>query len=80
MSEKGEIAAKMPIGVEVEAGKTYFWCTCGKSPNQPFCSGAHKGSSFTPLKWTAPETKKVFMCQCKQTNNAPLCDGTHKGL
>jgi CDGSH-type Zn-finger protein len=80
MSEKGEIAAKAPKGVEVEAGKAYFWCTCGKSTNQPFCSGAHKGSTFAPLKWTAPETKTVYMCQCKQTGNAPLCDGTHKGL
>jgi CDGSH-type Zn-finger protein len=80
MTEKGEIAAKAPKAVEVEAGKDYFWCTCGKSANQPFCNGAHKGSSFTPMKWTAPETKTVYMCQCKQTGNAPFCDGTHKAL
>ena len=28
---KGEVAAKAPIAVEVEAGKSYFWCVCGKS-------------------------------------------------
>jgi len=27
--------------VEVEEGKTYYWCSCGKSKNQPFCDGSH---------------------------------------
>ena len=38
------IAQKSPIPVEVEAGKTYYWCSCGKSAKQPLCDGAHKGS------------------------------------
>ncbi len=29
-----------PIKVAVEAGKTYYWCTCGMSKNQPFCDGS----------------------------------------
>lgn len=74
------VAQKTPIGVEVEAGKTYFWCSCGQSKNQPFCDGSHKGSVFSPMKWTAPETKRVFFCACKQTKGAPLCDGSHKAL
>ncbi len=77
MSDKPVRATDGPLGVEVEAGKTYFWCTCGKSATQPFCDGAHKGSSFTPLKYTATESKKIFFCGCKETNNAPLCDGSH---
>ncbi len=77
MSEKPVRATDGPLGVEVEEGKTYFWCTCGKSATQPFCDGAHKGSNFTPLKYTATESKKVFFCGCKETNNAPLCDGSH---
>jgi CDGSH-type Zn-finger protein len=72
------IAARAPAGVEVEAGKSYFWCACGQSKAQPFCDGSHKGSVFTPVKWTAEETKKVWFCACKQTRGAPLCDGTHK--
>jgi CDGSH-type Zn-finger protein len=36
------IAQKSPILVPVEAGKTYYWCSCGKSASQPFCDGAHK--------------------------------------
>lgn len=74
------IAQKSPIGVDVETGKTYFWCACGRSKAQPFCDGSHKGSDFTPVKWTAPETKRVFFCACKHTKTQPLCDGTHKTL
>ena len=75
------IALKSPLPIEVEAGKDYWWCTCGQSKNQPFCDGAHKAEGvFTPMKWTATEDKKVFFCTCKQTANAPLCDGAHKKL
>lgn len=27
---KGEIAAKEPAAVELEEGKKYLWCACGK--------------------------------------------------
>ena len=77
---KGEIAAKAPIAVEVEAGKDYFWCTCGKSSKQPFCDGTHKNSEFSPIKWTAEEDGKKFFCACKQTEGQPFCDGAHKNL
>lgn len=66
-----------PIPVEVEAGKTYFWCACGRSQNQPFCDGSHKGTEFTPLPYTAPESRRVFFCACKKTAAQPLCDGSH---
>jgi CDGSH-type Zn-finger protein len=74
------IAAKHPIPVAVETGKSYYWCTCGKSETQPFCNGAHAGSEFRPLKYEATETKTVYFCACKHTKNAPLCDGAHKTL
>ena len=70
-------AADAPIGVNVEAGKSYFWCSCGQSKKQPFCDGSHAGTDFTPLKYEATETKKVFFCGCKATKNQPLCDGSH---
>ena len=47
------IAGKAPLPVEVKAGETYYWCSCGQSKNQPFCDGSHKGSDFTPMAWTA---------------------------
>ena len=75
-----KIAQKSPYAVDVEAGKTYFWCTCGQSAKQPFCDGSHKDTSFAPMKFTAEEKKKLFFCGCKATENAPLCDGSHSKL
>ncbi len=80
MSEKPVIAQKSPIPVDVEDGKSYFWCTCGQSTNQPFCDGSHKDTSFTPLKWTAEASGKKFFCGCKMTDGQPFCDGSHNGL
>ena len=74
---KDEKAGSSPIGIVVEEGKSYFWCTCGKSSKQPFCDGSHKGTEFTPLAYKAEESKKVFFCTCKQTDDQPLCDGSH---
>jgi CDGSH-type Zn-finger protein len=74
------IAARVPIGMDVEAGKTYYWCSCGKSAKQPFCDGSHKGSEFTPQAYTATQTGKVWFCACKHSASKPLCDGSHKGL
>ncbi|MFT5717529.1 MAG: CDGSH-type Zn-finger protein [Oleiphilaceae bacterium] len=71
-------ASDTPYGVEVESGKKYFWCSCGKSEKQPFCDGSHRGSDFTPVKYLATESKKVFFCGCKATAAQPLCDGSHK--
>ena len=70
-------ASDTPYPVDVEAGKNYFWCACGRSSNQPFCDGSHKDTGFTPVKYTAEASRKVFFCGCKQTANQPLCDGTH---
>lgn len=74
------VAAKQPISVEVEEGKKYFWCRCGKSKKQPFCDGAHAGSDFTPMVYTAEKTGTLWFCACKQTNKEPLCDGSHTKL
>ncbi len=35
-------AKRGSVPVEVEAGKTYYYCTCGRSEKQPFCDGKHK--------------------------------------
>ena len=74
------IAQKAPMEAEVEEGKTYFWCACGRSANQPFCDGSHKGTEFTPIQYAAAKSDKVFFCCCKNSANAPLCDGTHATL
>lgn len=74
------VAQKAPYAVEVEAGKNYFWCACGKSANQPFCDGSHKGSDFAPVKYRAEKDGKAFFCGCKASSKSPLCDGTHSKL
>jgi len=80
MSDVPKIAQAKPYPIEVEEGKTYFWCACGRSAKQPFCDGSHKDTEFTPVKYTAEADKKVFFCGCKHTGNQPLCDGTHSKL
>ena len=75
--KKGKRAGESPIGINVTEGKSYFWCTCGISSNQPFCDGSHKGTEFKPLRYLARQSQKVFFCSCKQTNDQPLCDGSH---
>jgi CDGSH-type Zn-finger protein len=74
------IAQKSPYPVEVEAGKSYYWCSCGQSANQPFCDGSHKTTEFTPVKFEATETKTVYFCGCKHTANPGFCDGSHTKL
>ena len=74
------VAQKAPYAVEVEAGKTYFWCACGRSSNQPFCDGSHKDTGLSPVKFAAEEAGRVFFCGCKRTGAPPLCDGTHAKL
>lgn len=69
-----------PIAVEVEAGKTYRWCACGKSSIQPWCDGAHVGTGIEPVAFTADESKTLYFCGCKKTHHAPKCDGTHQML
>ncbi len=74
------IVQKGPYAVPVEAGKSYHWCACGHSKNQPFCDGSHKGTGMTPMKFEATESKTVYLCGCKHTGNRPFCDGSHSKL
>jgi len=80
MSETPEIAGRAPLAIDVEAGKSYWWCACGRSKKQPFCDGSHKGSSFSPVELKAETSEKVWFCACKRTGNRPKCDGSHKKL
>ena len=69
---------KSPYTIQVEKGKTYFWCACGLSQKQPFCDGTHrKEGRFKSLKYIAIESKDVFFCGCKMSGHQPLCDGSH---
>jgi len=77
---KGTIVQKMPMAVELVAGRTYWWCACGLSKTQPFCDGSHKSTVFNPVQYLAERSGTAYLCACKQTRTAPMCDGTHKTL
>ena len=80
MDDQAVVSQKAPYLVEVEAGRSYFWCSCGRSEKQPFCDGSHKGTTFTPMKFEAEKNKQLFFCGCKQTDKRPFCDGAHSKL
>ena len=80
MTDEPIVAQKAPYPVELEAGKSYYWCACGQSKNQPFCDGSHKGTSFAPIKYACEQSGRKFLCGCKKTERQPFCDGTHKEL
>ena len=80
MSDEPVIAQKSPLAVDVTEGNDYYWCTCGKARVQPFCDGAHRGTSLTPMKYTAKRSETIYFCGCKKTKTSPVCDGSHSSL
>jgi CDGSH-type Zn-finger protein len=74
------VAQKAPYGIEVVAGRKYFWCACGRSRRQPFCDGSHAGTGLSPIPFEAKVTEELWFCGCKQTKTKPFCDGTHNTL
>jgi len=76
----GKATQNAPYKIELEEGKSYFWCACGKSATQPFCDGSHKGSEFTPVKYVAEKDGMMPFCGCRVSGNAPICDGSHRDL
>jgi mannose-6-phosphate isomerase-like protein (cupin superfamily)/CDGSH-type Zn-finger protein len=75
------VARPKPCLVNLKAGRTYFWCTCGRSAKQPFCDGSHNGTDFQPLQFKAAAgNEEVLLCGCKHTRTPPFCDGAHTNL
>ena len=66
-----------PTTVELEPGKTYLFCQCGFSKNQPFCDGTHHGSKFKPKPFEVKRKTKARLCNCKHSKSSPFCDDSH---
>ncbi|MBI1384874.1 MAG: CDGSH iron-sulfur domain-containing protein [Rhizobiales bacterium] len=77
MTDEPQSAQMGPYMVELEAGKRYFFCSCGRSASQPFCDGSHKGTSLQPLAFTPEQSGMFNLCGCKQSDTPPFCDGSH---
>ncbi len=77
---KSIVANNKPAAVQLEKGKEYYYCSCGRSSNQPFCDGSHKGTGFSPISFIAAASGEAWLCACKQTKNPPYCDGSHRQI
>ena len=77
---KPVVANNKPAKVALTKGEEYYFCTCGRSSNQPFCDGSHAGTEFKPKAFTAAEEGDAYLCLCKHSNNLPFCDGSHKSF
>lgn len=72
------IADNKPKAVKLKKNEEYYFCSCGRSKNQPFCDGSHAGTEFKPKPFKAEEDGEVYLCMCKNSANLPYCDGSHK--
>ncbi len=78
--DKPVMPQRAPYEMQVEEGKTYVWCSCGLSANQPWCDGSHEGTGIEPVEFEVKRPKKLWLCQCKRTAAGPYCDGAHNRL
>lgn len=74
---KEDTRTNVPAEIYLEKGKSYLYCHCGLSKNQPFCDSSHHGTKKKPLLFEAIRTGKARLCNCKKTGSAPFCDDSH---
>ncbi|TPV93406.1 MAG: glutamate synthase [Myxococcales bacterium FL481] len=72
------VSNNRPSKVTLTKGEEYYFCRCGRSKNQIFCDGSHKGTGLTPQAFRAEEDGDAYLCACKHSASQPFCDGTHK--
>lgn len=66
----------LPYEVALEPG-TYYWCSCGRSAQEPFCDGSHKDTGKEPVIFEIRTAAREALCGCGRTKSPPYCDGTH---
>ena len=72
------VPAYCPYRVQLQTGRTYRWCACGRSSNQPWCDDSHSSTDPQPLLFEVSVAQKVhYVCGCKYSSKPPFCDGSH---
>ena len=66
---KPTVADNKPIPADLKEGEEYYCCSCGKSANQPFCDGSHKGTGFAPKAFVAEDSGEGGMLPDEQEAN-----------
>ena len=54
-----------PVGIVVEPGKVYSWCSCGLTEKTPFCDSNHKyieGTPFKSVKVQFDKAEEIWFC------------------
>ncbi|WP_210396520.1 CDGSH iron-sulfur domain-containing protein [Motiliproteus sediminis] len=74
-----KVAGRRPAAVTLDVGE-YYYCACGRSAQQPFCDGSHKGTGLGPQRFDVEQREQLLLCTCKQTADPPYCDGSHRDL
>ncbi len=75
--DKPVVYDTMPYAYDLEAGKKYHFCTCGRASKGAMCDGSHAVTDLKPLTFVAQKTATQDICLCKHTKNPPYCDGSH---
>lgn len=74
MPQSADPAQSPSYTLQVQEGRRYLLCMCGRSRKKPLCDGAHAGSGTLPFFYSASGTGAVQVCGCHQSANKPLCD------
>ncbi|GAB4480790.1 MAG: hypothetical protein Kow00124_27850 [Anaerolineae bacterium] len=75
--ERPIIAARRPSVLDLEPGRVYLWCACGRSEHQPWCDDSHRGTRFQPVRIEVTAPRRAALCRCKHSSKRPYCDGSH---
>jgi CDGSH-type Zn-finger protein len=54
----------------------YWWCSCARSKEQPFCDGTHVATTCLPVEFRIARPARVTLCVCKHTHAVPYCDNS----
>ncbi len=68
-------AQRATFDLNDDAGQRW-WCACGRSQNQPFCDGAHRGSGITPVRVERREPGKGWYNHAESTCVADSLPGS----